>query len=241
MPEQSNNNAPKKFITDSPKTNFFLGIVLGVAVISTIGLFSLGLIKKTDNNQIVDNNNPQVAGEQVTEPEIKVDLKITDTDHVLGDKNASVKIFEFSDFQCPYCARHHETLQQIVNDYKGQVAWIFKQFPIQSHPLGLPGAIASECAAEQGKFWEMADMIFKNQSTLTTESFAKFAQNLGLDTNKFNACYKDEKYKDKIAADYNLGLDSGVQGTPSNFINNESVPGAVPIETLKQIIDQKLK
>ncbi|PIT89601.1 disulfide bond formation protein DsbA [Candidatus Kuenenbacteria bacterium CG10_big_fil_rev_8_21_14_0_10_36_11] len=243
MSEQTSNNAQKKFITDSPKLNFFLGLVLGVAIISTAGFFSLGLAKKSNNNQANNNQNngEQVAGEQAEQPEIKVDLKIAETDHVLGDKNAPIKIFEFSDFQCPYCARHHETLNKIVADYKGQVAWIFKQFPIQSHPLGLPGALASECAAEQGKFWEMADMIFKNQTTLTTESFAKFAQSLGLDTEKFNTCYKDEKYKEKIAADYNLGIDSGVQGTPSNFVNNQSVPGAVPYEEFKQIIEQLLK
>jgi len=242
MSEQSsNNNSQKKFITDSPKINFFIGLILGIALISTVGFVGLGLNKKTASNGQVNNNNEQVAGEQINTEQKVVDLKILDTDYVLGDKNAPVKIFEFSDFQCPYCAKHHETLHQIVKDYQGKVAWVFKQFPIQSHPLGYPGALASECAGEQGKFWEMSDIIFKNQSTLTAESFSKFAKDLKLDVEKFSACYKDEKYKEKILADYNLGINSGVQGTPSNFINNESVPGAVPIDELKQIIDQILK
>lgn len=235
-------NEVKKFITDSPKTNFFIGLVLGVAIVSSVGFTTLGL-NKTDTTDKTVKNNPEqeVAGDQAEKPAAKVDLKITDADHVMGDKNAPVKIFEFSDFQCPYCARHHETLNKLIKDYDGKVAWVFKQFPIQSHPLGLPGALASECAAEQGKFWEMANMIFSNQETLTADSFLKFAKDLGLDEEKFFTCQKEEKYKDKITADYNLGIDSGVQGTPSNFINNELVAGALPYENMKTIIDGLLK
>ncbi|HPA25201.1 MAG TPA: DsbA family protein [bacterium] len=237
-------NESKKFITDSPKTNFFIGLVLGVAIISTIGFVGLGITKKDSTKNTAtnsENSGQQVAGEQAEAKEPVVDLKITDSDHVWGDKNAPVKIFEFSDFQCPYCAKHHETLKKIVEDYDGQVAWVFKQFPIQSHPLGMPGALASECANEQGKFWEMSDMIFSNQSTLTAESFASFAKDLGLDTEKFNTCVKDAKYTERITADYNLGIDSGVQGTPSNFINNKLVPGALPYENIKSVIDDLLK
>lgn len=240
MSEQNSVNKSRKFITDSPKTNFFIGLILGVAIISTVAYFTGGL--KNDTKQPVANNNQadnQANNEQEQQP--VVDLKISDTDHVLGDKNAPVKIFEFSDFQCPYCARHQETMQQLVKDYNGQVAWVFKQFPIASHPLGMPGALASECASEQGKFWEMADKIFSNQDTLTADSFAKFAKELKLDTDQFNTCFADEKYKERILADYNLGVESGVRGTPSNFVNNSLVAGALPIADMKNIIDQLLK
>lgn len=232
----------KKFITHSPKLNFFIGLILGVAVIAGIGFTGLIFTRQNVDNLAnqQNNTNQQAAGEQ--EPEQKeVDLKINENDHVLGNKNAQVQIFTFSDFQCPYCARHHDTMHQIVDEYKDKVVWIFKQFPIASHPLGMPGAIAAECAAEQGKFWEMSDKIFENQTALSEETFEQFAKELGLDLEKFNSCFSEEKPKDKILGDYNLGIESGVGGTPSNFINNQMVPGAVPYENIKEMIDKLLK
>ena len=230
----------KKFITDSPKVNFFFGLILGIAVVSLAG-FGYMATKSSDDFEVnlANQNNQQVAGEQ-QDGQPTVDLQITDGDHYLGDKNARVKIFTFSDFQCPYCARHHETMHQLVDEYGDKIAWVFKQFPIASHPLGMPGAIASECAGEQGKFWEMSDIIFENQSELTEDSFAGFAVNLGMDVDQFNSCVTDNKYQDKILTDYNTGVDAGVRGTPSNFINNELVPGAVPYEQIQQLIDSKL-
>ncbi|MFC1622404.1 DsbA family protein [Patescibacteria group bacterium] len=229
-----NNN--KAFITDSPKVNFFIGLVLGVAIISTLGFFGVNFTR--DNS--AENNAEKVAGEQENQEQPVINLEIAESDYVLGNPDAPVKIFEFSDFQCPYCARHHETLHQIVDEYGDQVAWVFKQFPIASHPLGMPGAVASECAGEQDKFWEMSDKIFSNQETLDLDSFAVFAQELDLDIEQYNTCVADDKYGEKILADYNLGIESGVRGTPSNFINNEMVPGAVPFENLKQMIDELL-
>jgi len=236
MNNEKNSNASKKFITDSPKVNFFFGLILGVAIIAVIG-FGIVLVGKDNGSNV--NNKPTVAGED-QEP-VVVDLQINNDDHVLGDKNAPVKIFTFSDFQCPYCSRHHETLHQIADEYDGQVVWIFKHFPLASHPIAMPGSLATECAGEQGKFWEMSDKIFENQQTLTEDSFADFASELGLDTGQFNSCFENETYKDKILADYNQGIDAGVRGTPSNFINGEMIPGAVPFENLKEIIDNLLE
>ena len=223
-------NKSKKFITDSPKINFFFGLVLGIAIISVVSFLLIGLNK---------NDNPsKVAGE---EEEVQpVDLKIDSSDHVLGNPDAKVKIFEFSDFQCPYCSSFHLSMHQIIDEYGDKVAWVYKQFPIASHPLGMPGAIATECAAEQGKFWEMSDEIFDNQDTLAEDSFETFAEELGLDMDEYKICVEEERYKDKISDDYNLGIESGVRGTPSNFINGEMVPGAVPYENLKQMIDDLL-
>ncbi len=229
----------KKFITDSPKLNFFFGLIIGIAVVALVGF---GITAGKWNNSDTNNSNDpeKIAGEQNSEAPV-IDFKISENDYVLGSKDAPVKIFEFSDFQCPYCARHHETMHKIVQDYDGKVAWVFKQFPIASHPLALPGALASECAGEQNKFWEMSDVIFENQQSLTAESFDKFAKDLDLDTDAFSACMDEERYKDKIVSDYNSGVEAGVRGTPSNFINNQMIPGAVPYESLKEVIDDLLK
>jgi protein-disulfide isomerase len=229
----------KKFLTDSPKTNFFFGLVAGVAVVALAGFIILAITNTSSNSIVNKDDEEKVAGEQQVVPE--VNLEIQENDVILGNPNAEVKIFEFSDFQCPYCAVFHEVMHQIVDEYGDSVAWIYKQFPIASHPLGMPGALATECANEQGKFWEMSDKIFSNQDTLSQDSFEKFAEELELNVDVFNSCIVDERYKDKIMTDYNLGIDSGVQGTPTNFINGQMIPGAVPYENMKEIIDELLK
>lgn len=225
----------KKFITDSPKTNFWFGLILGIAIISTLAYFTNGFSFINNNSE---KNQQQVAGEQ--QKSTQVNLEIAEGDHVLGNPDASIKVFEFSDFQCPYCSMFHNTMHQIVDEHSDQVAWVYKQFPIASHPLGMPGALATECAAEQGKFWEMSDIIFANQDTLTEDSFAEFAEELDLDMEEYNTCYSEQKYKEKILVDYNLGIESGVGGTPTNFVNGEILPGAVPYEDMKRIIEDLL-
>jgi len=227
----------KKFITDSPKTNFFFGLILGVAIVAILGFGGILLTRDNPTDNLGDENG-DVAG---AEEEVVVDLQINENDLVLGNPDAPVKVFEFSDFQCPYCAMFHEVMHQIVDEYDGQVVWVYKQFPIASHPLGMPGAIATECANEQGKFWEMSDMIFANQDTLTEASFEEYAEELGLNLEAYQSCVADERYYEKILTDYNLGVENGVRGTPTNFVNNEMVPGAVPYENMKAIIDELLQ
>ncbi len=241
-------NNPTEFKKETSKNNgFIFGLISGVAVLAVIGFAVFGFMyfkERKDNAAELAKAQQQAnepANQQEQQPEIKIDLQIAESDHVLGNKDAKVKIFEFSDMQCPYCARFHTVMEQLVKAYPNDVAWVFKQFPIQSHPLGMPGAIAGECAADQGKFWEMTAMIFANQSTLTADSFAKFAKDLGLDVTKFNTCVKDNPHSAKISADYQKGIESGVGGTPTSFVNNQAVPGAVPYESLKQIVDGLLK
>lgn len=229
------NNKEKKFITDSPKLNFFIGLILGIAILGVTG-FGIMLAKDNDGET---NKNPEVAGDQQDAPQ-KINFEITNEDNVLGDKDAPIKIFEFSDFQCPYCARFHEVMNQIVEEFDGKVAWVFKHFPINSHPLAMPGALASECAGDQDKFWEMSDLIFEDLASLDKDSFEKFGEELDLNMDDFNSCVAEEKYKDKILADYNMGIDAGVGGTPTSFINGKMLPGAVPFENMKEIIEELL-
>lgn len=237
MPEET-----KEVKTRKSPNQFLFGLVSGVAVIALVGAGVFGVMYfkgKKDNGQVAG-----VAEEQKQAEEQKVkpfEAQIADSDWVLGNKDAKVKVFEFSDFQCPYCSRFHTVMQELVKAYPNDVAWVFKNFPIESHPLGLPGAIAAECGGEQGKFFEMADKIFAGQSGLTADKFNTFATELGLDLAKFKSCVAEERPKNKIVADYQLGIDSGVQGTPTSFVNGEMVPGALPIESMKQMIDKLLK
>lgn len=237
--QEEKQGGSKQFITSSPKLNFFFGLIIGVAVIALIGFGVMALNKGNDQNS---SENNSVAGEQQqnASDETPVDLKIESGDYVLGNPDGKIKIFEFTDFQCPYCLVFHDTMHQLIDEYGDDVAWVFKHFPLSSHPLSLPGAMAVECAGEQGKFWEMSDIIFLNQETLAAESFSQFAEELGLDTEQFDTCFAAGPYQDKISSDYNLGIEAGVRGTPTSFIQNQLVPGAIPFDSLKEAVDDLL-
>ncbi len=171
-------------------------------------------------------------------------LTISEKDHIRGDFEAPVTIVEYSDLECPFCDRLHPTLKQILAEYSGQVRWVYKHFPLdQIHPQATPAAEASECVWEQtgnDGFWQFVDGAFENQSRLGKALYQELAGNLGLNIDQFNSCFSSRKYKDKVAADYQEGIKTGVRGTPGSFVNGRSIPGAVPYSTFKAAVDQAL-
>jgi len=169
--------------------------------------------------------------------------KLVETGHSKGDQNAKITIIEFSDFQCPYCARYvTETFPQIEKEYiaTGKVFYVFHQYPLPFHQYAQKAAESAECAGEQDKFWEMHDKLFANQDKLTEVDLKGYAANLGLDTSKFNTCLSSGQFTDSVQADMELGQSMGVNGTPSFFINGKFVSGAQPFESFKAIIDAEL-
>jgi protein-disulfide isomerase len=174
----------------------------------------------------------------------RVELTLTERDHIRGNPKAPVTIVEYSDFQCPFCQRLHPSLQQILVDYPDKVRWVYRHFPLdQIHPQARPAAEASECVAEQkgnDGFWKFADSLFKNQFRLGENLYKELAKNLGLDMAKFEECLTSRKYKDRVESDLKEGINLGVRGTPASFVNGESVFGAVPYEDLKAAVERAL-
>ncbi len=162
--------------------------------------------------------------------------------HIRGNKNAKVKLVEYSDFQCPFCERHYPTLKKILADYGDQVSLEYKHFPLNSiHPYAQKAAEASECASEQGKFWEFHDKAFENQQNLNFDALKQWAADLKLNTTRFNNCLDSGKYAAKVQAQEDEGVKLGVDGTPGTLINGQLVSGALPYDAFKQIIDQQLQ
>lgn len=162
-----------------------------------------------------------------------------------GDENAPVTIVEFSDFECPFCASfYNDTLPQLISEYidSGQVKLYYRHYPLSFHPSAQKLAVASECANEQGAFWEMHDKIFENQAAgdFADETVTSWAGELGLDTDSFSSCLSSDKYDEKVAKDLSDGTAAGVDGTPSFFVNGERLVGAQPFESFKALIDSKL-
>ncbi len=159
---------------------------------------------------------------------------------VKGSMSAPVTIVEFSDFQCPYCSKLQPTLKKILDAYPDEVRLVFKNFPLSFHKQAMNAAKAFLAAAEQGKAWEMHDLIFDKYNSLTEPMFKEFAQKLGMDTEKFSADFKSNKYDKQIQAEMNLGNTVGVRGTPTLFVNGKRMAGR-SFNDFKTSIDRILK
>jgi len=176
-----------------------------------------------------------------TKPKMMVNVEVGDAP-IWGKKDASVTIVEFSDFQCPFCSRAAETVNELKKKYNGKIKIAFKTFPLPMHHDAMPAAEAALCINEQGedKFWKYHDELFKNQEKLDAANLAKYAKDVGADTKKFDDCVKANKYKDAVQKNTSYGETIGVKSTPTFFINGQLVSGAVPIEQFSEIIDDEL-
>ncbi len=154
-----------------------------------------------------------------------------------GPSTAPVTIVEFSDFQCPFCSRVEDTLAQVEKEYGNKVRIVWKNNPLPFHPNAMPAAQAAMAAGEQGKFWEMHDLLFKNQQTLDRATYEKHAESLHLNMDKFKKALDANKYTAQITADQTLASTLGARGTPSFFINGKPLRGAQPFPQFKAAID----
>jgi protein-disulfide isomerase len=158
-----------------------------------------------------------------------------------GPRNAPITIVEFTDFQCPYCKRVLNVLDQVLERYPGKVKLAFRDFPLTSiHPHAQRAAEAAHCAGDQGKFWEYHDLLFDKQDAIPNENFAEHAKALGLEVAAFQTCLESGKYKEKIERNHADGVKAGVSGTPAFFINGRLLSGAQPLEAFKTVIDEEL-
>lgn len=142
-----------------------------------------------------------------------------------GNENAAVTLTEFGDLQCPACrAAHTGIVGPILEAYGDQISYEFKHFPLRSiHRFALDAAEASECAADQGKFWEFVDISYEKQPDLNFESLIDWATELELDVVLFERCWKSHRKRDTVLTNYQEGRNLGVSGTPSFFINGQRV------------------
>jgi len=243
----------------SPAQTFVFGIVAGIMTLCTIGFFVLLSIMLTGGNFAMAKTSggnavaaaPNAAAPTAAAPtaarQVTIDID-EKNDHILGDKNAKVTIVEFSDAECPFCSRFHPTMQQVMADYDGDVRWIFRHFPLESiHPTARKLAVASECAAQQGKFWEFTDQLYERQGSFSADTVIKgLAKELGLNASKFDSCFDGRETDNLVQDDLNAATAAGCTGTPCSIVidkdgNTTPINGAFPIDRVKAIIDPLLK
>jgi len=156
-----------------------------------------------------------------------------------GGRDAPVTVVEFSDFQCPSCKGHHQTVKDLLQEFKGRVKLVARQYPLGYHPLAQKAAEAALCAHEQGAYWEYADLLFSEQESMQEGTFRSLAEALGLDMGRFGQCLDSGRYRDQVLRDKSDGAKAGVSGTPTFFVNGKRVPD-LRRETIRSAILKEL-
>ena len=161
------------------------------------------------------------------------------TEHIKGNKEATITLTEYSDFQCPACASFTEVVDEVLAEYGNDIRFEYKHFPLISiHPQAVAGGIAAEAAGQQGKFFEMHDKLFENQKTWSTSPnpqtfFNQYAEEIGLDVDQFKRQYKSSVLRDQVMSGYNEARELGLTGTPSFFLNGQRMS----FETYQDFLD----
>jgi protein-disulfide isomerase len=176
-----------------------------------------------------------------------------DDDPFIGDENAPITVIEFTDYECPFCGRHYDqTYGQIKSEYidTGKVKLVVRDYPLSFHPHAMKGAMAANCAADQGKYFEMHDLLFANQAAWSAlpdavPTFKQYAGQLGLNQSTFDSCIDSDAHKDEINKDLADGSASGISGTPGFWVlgpdgQSQLISGAYPFETFKAAFDGML-
>jgi protein-disulfide isomerase len=158
-----------------------------------------------------------------------------------GPAGAPVTIVEFSDFECPYCARAEPTVKEVLAQYGDKVRLVYRDFPLPMHPRAPKAAEAAHCAGDQGKYWEMHERLFANPTKLEVGDLKGYGKDVGLDAGKFEKCLDSGEKAKVVESHRKAGEDAGVSGTPAFFINGRLISGAQPAEAFKAIIDEELK
>lgn len=147
-------------------------------------------------------------------------------DHVLGPQNAKVELVEYGDFQCAFCGKAYPVVKRVQKAMNGILKFGYRNFPMtQQHPDALGAAKAAEAAGIQGRYWQMHELLFENQEYLDYESLLQYAVELSLDVNKFARDFRGQKVEDKVLWDFETGVRSGVNGTPTFFIKGARYDG----------------
>ncbi len=228
-----------------------------IAIVIAGGLIAGSLYMSRSNAPTSLAINQQAQPSVPTEPSVTLDaLKpVSADDHIRGNPDAPIKIVEYSDTECPFCKRFHETMKQVMDEYgdTGKVAWVYRHFPLdQLHSKARKEAEALECAGAQGgndMFWKYTDRLYEiteSNNRLEASELPKIAAYVGIDVATFNDCLSSGTYAEHVANDLENAVATGGRGTPwSIFVAPDGsklpINGAQPYEAVKQLIEQNLK
>lgn len=167
---------------------------------------------------------------------------VSDHDHIQGKKNAHITLVEYGDYECPYCGQAYPIIKQVQEYFGPELRFVFRNFPLtEVHPLAKPAALIAEYAGSEGLFWKMHDLIYENQANLSLELLFELGESLGLSLAKLTAALENDIFEKKIQNDFIGGVRSGVNGTPTLFINGNRYQGLTEFEDLVSAINELIK
>ncbi|MCH7640837.1 DsbA family protein [Patescibacteria group bacterium] len=246
-------NYLERFIPILLVASIGLAFVVGILWQKVSSLEGGGATRTTAQTSGAGETQPQrPSSGKLSDAQVEKIPKVSSEDHIKGNRDAKVFLIEYSDLECPFCKRFHPTVQQVIDEYGGDVAWVWRHFPLdQIHSKADKEAEAVECAGELGgddAFWALVDKIFEvtpSNNALSLDDLPGLAGEIGLNQGAFQSCLDSGKYADHVEEDYQGGITAGVTGTPGNFIVNSSgdawlIPGALPYEQIKLTIDEAL-
>lgn len=223
IPNINNNNSQKQ--------------IAGAIVLAGILIAGAVLLKGNTTAQrepVISSDNQVILIKTEARP-------VSPDEHIIGNSNAPIVIIEYSDTECPFCKVFHNTLKNVVEKNKGEVAWVYRHFPIpELHPKAFNESLATECAWEQGGnevFWKYINEVFartESNNKLDTAELPKIAKDIGLDLNSFNSCLENKKYTTKVQMDVDDGVGAGVKGTPLSLVVSQK---NITAKKQKEIMD----
>lgn len=171
----------------------------------------------------------------------KLIIPVTAQDHIQGDENAAITLVEYGDYECPYCGDAYPIVKAIQKHFDKRLRLVFRNFPlVESHPHAGIAAITAEFAATQNKFWEMHDILYENQESLEIPDLMGYAESLHLSGKSLRDAIEKDMFNEKIKSDFMGGIRSGVNGTPTFYINEIRHDGSFDYENLLNAINNKL-
>jgi protein-disulfide isomerase len=197
------------------ESKFFLSIFLGSALLLVGAAF------------VLSRPTPKVV--------IPKETLIPNNAHTIGNSSASAYLVEFSDFECPACGTFEPTVKSLTTKYADRLLFSYRHFPLPQHIEGQPAAMAAEAAGQQGKFWEMHTLLFKNQKSLSSTIYTELAKELNLDLKAFEKDRKDSSLSAIISADTDSGTSIGVNATPTFFLNGVKLELADPSDLVRAV------
>lgn len=216
-----------------------------ILALAIVGL-SLFWVTKSAGKEADDENAQTSFSAQNLSASILQNQNI-DKDWVKGNASATITLVEYSDFQCPACAYYYPFVKKLEEEFGSDIKIVYRQFPLTTiHANALIAAYASEAAGLQGKFWEMHDKLFENQSQWSLDSepftvFLKYAIEIGLDTEQFKTDILSQAVADSVKSDVQSGLDVGLNGTPSFFLNGEKIKNLSNYEEFSQPVKEAVE
>ena len=171
----------------------------------------------------------------------RLTVPVSERDHVLGPATAPVTLVEYGDYECPYCGAAHRSVERVLQVMGNDLRFAFRHFPLsQIHPHAYQAAEAAEAAGAQGRFWEMHDLLFENQDRLGLRDLIGYAGALGLDLERFVTDLRGHANAGRLREDFLSGVRSGVNGTPTFFVNGLRHDGGYDVEVLLEALRSEL-